>query len=142
MENEMKMPGKPGQKKKTFTKKPNLKEINVLVETKGLTKGTTDKRNNVRDAFNRFLETWNTKTLDDFCKAKPAEERKSFKIALSLYFNTYTVGPNDDELPMRNYVDCIRSHLRTVVKEKTVGEIDICDPHKMPYFHVSCFFLF
>ena len=59
MENEMKMPGKPGQKKKTFTKKPNLKEINVLVETKGLTKGTTDKRNNVRDAFNRFLETWN-----------------------------------------------------------------------------------
>ena len=53
--------GKPGKKKKVFTKEPDLAEISVLVETKGLKQETLDKSQNVEDAFKRFLETWKLK---------------------------------------------------------------------------------
>ena len=75
--------------------------------------------------------------MEEHCESSTLEQKEEFQIALSSFFNTYEPQGKEDELPSRNYMDTIRSHLRTIIKKKTEGKIDICDQIQMPKFHVS-----
>ena len=133
---------KPGKKRKSFDKAPNLVEIGEMVETQGLATDTLQKRSAVEKNFRTFLEQWGMKNLDLLCKAETEEELIEFQMALASFFNSYTV--KDNELPMKNYADVMKSHLRVSIKKMTNGKIDICDQIRMPRFHVSflnCFFM-
>ena len=120
-------------KRKSFTKKPNLEEIEVLTKQKGLEPETERKRKCVRENFEQFLKDNDFKTLDQFCEDSEVTE---FQIALCSFFDCYTVGETD-ELPKRNYIDNLRSHLRMIIKEKTLNRVDINDKIAWPKFNVS-----
>ena len=78
------------------------------------------------------MATWEYKSYDELCQAKTDEERRELCLALSAFFQSYTVNKKGkEELPHRNYFDTIRSHLKLSIKEKSLGEIHICDSIKM-----------
>ena len=130
---------KKNKKRKTFTKPPDFEEIDVMVETKGLSKKTTQKREFVEGQFNTNAETFGMRSLDDLCKDETPKE--DIDRAMCAFFNSFTVG-NNEELPKKNYADSFKSHLRVLIKQKTKNRIDICDPIRMPNFHVSFLFCF
>ena len=59
---------KPVKKKKTFTKAPDLSEIDDMASTCGLSKNTLKKRALVEEMFGQFLKFFEfTKNLDKLC---------------------------------------------------------------------------
>ena len=137
MTDQKKVGGK--RKKKTFTKPPDFEEIDQMIQTKGLSKKTIDKREYAEKQFNENAETFGTKLLDDLCKEETPKDE--FDLAMCAFFNSFTVG-NNGELPQKNYADAIKSHLRVLIKQKTENRIDIGNQYVMPKFNVSFLTLF
>lgn len=127
------------RKKKTFTKPPDFEEIDQMVQTKGLSKNTTEKREFGENQFDDNAETFGMKSLEELCKDEAPKEEVDR--AMCAFFNSFTVGDNE-ELPKKNYADAIKSHLRVLIKQKTENRIDIGNSFDMPKFNVSFLRLF
>ena len=123
------------KKTKTFTKAPNLQEIQAMVETQGLVKETIKKRENAERQYNKWAETFDYKSLDELCEEGCSKEELEF--AICSYFDSFMVGKNNDELPSKNYIDTIKSHLKVLIKKKTSNRLDIADNIAFPKLRVS-----
>ena len=131
---------RPSKKRKTksFTKKPNLEEIQEMQDTQGLTKGTLDKRKAVENQYNTFDKTFQYKTMDELCQEDTPKEK--LEHAVCSFFDSFTSGEGDDEkLPMKNYADSTKSHLKVLIKIKTENRWDISDSVQFQQFRVRFF---
>ena len=125
-----------GTKKKTksFTKAPNFEDIDAMSATRGLSEKTIKKRASVETMFNEHAATFKFKNLDELCQEDSL--KADLDRNLCAFFDSFTVGP-EELLPMKNYADATKSHLKTLIKEKTQNRFDISDNVDFPKFNVS-----
>ena len=124
---------KASSKKKTFTKAPNLQEIKAMIDTQGLVQKTIDKREAAERQFNTWAEKFGYKSLEKLCEEGIKED---LEFAICAYFDSFTVGKND-ELPSKNYIDTVKSHLKVLIKIKTSNILDIADNIVFPKLKLS-----
>ena len=125
-----------GTKKKTksFTKAPNFEEIDTMVATRGLSGATIKKRASVESMYNEHATTFKFKNLDELCQED--SPKTDLDRNLCAFFDSFTVGP-EELLPMKNYAEATKSHLKTLIKEKTKNRFNISDNIDFPKFNVS-----